>query len=29
MLADAVSFNVTYSYAWRVNGLLGTGGLAT
>jgi hypothetical protein len=26
MLADAVLFNVTYSYAWRVNGSLGTGG---
>jgi len=26
MLADAVLFNVTYSYAWRINGRLGTGG---
>jgi hypothetical protein len=26
MLADAVLFNVTYSYAWRINGALGTGG---
>jgi Putative porin len=27
MLADAVLFDVTYSYAWRVNGRLGTGGV--
>src|SRR5204863_1881237 len=27
MLADAVLFNVTYSYAWRINGRLGTGGV--
>ena len=26
MLADAVLFNVTYSYAWRINGSYGTGG---
>jgi putative porin len=26
MLTDAVLFNVTYSYAWRINGRLGTGG---
>jgi len=26
MLADAVLFNVTWSYAWRINGSLGTGG---
>jgi hypothetical protein len=26
MLADAVLFNLTYSYAWRINGSLGTGG---
>jgi hypothetical protein len=27
MLTDAVIFNVTYSYAWRINGSLGTGGV--
>jgi Putative porin len=26
MLADAVLFNVTWSYAWRINGSYGTGG---
>jgi hypothetical protein len=26
MLADAVVFDITYSYAWRINGRLGTGG---
>jgi hypothetical protein len=26
MLTDAVLFNVTYSYAWRINGSYGTGG---
>jgi hypothetical protein len=26
MLADAVLFNITYSYAWRINGSYGTGG---
>jgi hypothetical protein len=26
MLADAVLFNLTYSYAWRINGSYGTGG---
>jgi len=26
MLADAVFFNVTWSYAWRINGSYGTGG---
>jgi hypothetical protein len=26
LLTDAVLFNVTYSYAWRINGSLGTGG---
>jgi hypothetical protein len=29
MLADAVLFNVTYSYAWRINGSYGTGERAT
>ena len=27
MLADAISLNLTWAYAWRVNGSLGTGGL--
>jgi hypothetical protein len=27
MLADAVFFNVTWSYAWRINGSYGTGGV--
>jgi hypothetical protein len=27
MLADAISFNLTWAYAWRVNGSLGTGGI--
>jgi hypothetical protein len=27
MLADAISFNLTYSYGWRVNGNYGTGGV--
>jgi hypothetical protein len=27
MLADAVVFDLTYSYAWRINGRLGTGGV--
>src|SRR5438067_11222702 len=27
MLADAVFFNVTWSYAWRINGSYGTGGI--
>jgi len=27
MLADAVLFNVTWSYAWRINGSYGTGGV--
>jgi hypothetical protein len=27
MLADAVSFNLTWAYAWRVNNFLGTGGV--
>jgi hypothetical protein len=26
MLADAISFNLTWAYAWRLNGSLGTGG---
>jgi hypothetical protein len=26
MLADAISFNLTWAYAWRVNSFLGTGG---
>jgi Putative porin len=26
MLADAISFNLTYAYGWRTNGNLGTGG---
>ena len=26
MLADAISLNLTWAYAWRVNGSLGTGG---
>jgi hypothetical protein len=27
MLADAIVFNLTYSYGWRVNGSYGTGGV--
>ncbi|HEU0274224.1 MAG TPA: hypothetical protein VFQ83_06835, partial [Candidatus Udaeobacter sp.] len=27
MLADAVVFDLTYSYAWRINGSYGTGGV--
>ena len=27
LLADAISLNLTYAYAWRINGSLGTGGL--
>jgi hypothetical protein len=27
MLADAISFNLTWAYAWRLNGSLGTGGI--
>jgi hypothetical protein len=27
MVADAISLNLTYAYAWRINGALGTGGL--
>jgi Putative porin len=27
MLADAISFNITWAYAWRVNSFLGTGGI--
>jgi hypothetical protein len=27
MLADAISLNLTWAYAWRVNGSLGTGGI--
>jgi hypothetical protein len=27
MLADAISFNLTYSYGWRTNGNYGTGGV--
>ncbi|HET6887227.1 MAG TPA: hypothetical protein VFH87_04800, partial [Candidatus Udaeobacter sp.] len=27
MLADAILFNVTYAYAWRINGSYGTGGV--
>ena len=26
MLADAILFNVTWSYAWRIDGSYGTGG---
>jgi hypothetical protein len=26
LLADAISLNLTYAYAWRINGSLGTGG---
>jgi hypothetical protein len=26
MLADAISFNLTYGYAWRIDNALGTGG---
>jgi hypothetical protein len=27
MVADAISLNLTWAYAWRINGALGTGGL--
>jgi len=27
MLADAILFDITYSYAWRINGSYGTGGI--
>ena len=27
MLADAISFNLTWAYSWRINGALGTGGI--
>jgi hypothetical protein len=27
MLADSISLNLTWAYAWRVNGSLGTGGI--
>ena len=27
MLADAVVFNLTWAYAWRIDDLLGTGGI--
>jgi hypothetical protein len=29
MLSDAVSFNLTYSYGWRIDNALGTGGLGS
>jgi hypothetical protein len=27
MLADAIVFNLTYAYGWRVDNALGTGGI--
>jgi hypothetical protein len=27
MLSDAVSFNLTYCYGWRIDDALGTGGI--